>query len=74
MMEKKVTCGEEGDMPGAEPEGVYFENRGRGTSQGLRQQRRAEEVKETILPFQSVGGTSPAAILIQAQGKSISDL
>lgn len=54
--------------------GCTLRTEGGATSQGLRQLPKAEEGKETLLPFQTLGGTSLAAILIQAQGTSISDI
>lgn len=69
-----MTCGEGDRMHEQRLEGCTLRIEGGATSQGLRQLPKAEEGKETILPFQRLGGTSLAAILIHAQGKSISDI
>lgn len=71
----RVACGEEGDRTHEQGlKGCTLRIEGGATSQGLRQLPKAEEGQETLLPFQTLGGTSLAAILIQAQGKSISDI
>lgn len=44
-------------MTATEIEVMYFETKGRGHKPRLRQLPKAEEGKETILPFQSLGGT-----------------
>lgn len=56
-------------MTATEIEVMYFETKGRCHKPRLKQLPKAEEGKETILAFQSLGGTDLPLYLVLSSGK-----